>query len=343
MGAAPLGFWITVAFAMGAIIGSFLNVVIWRLPRGKNLSVPGSHCPKCNTPIPAWLNIPLISFLVLGGKCKTCKVPISPRYFCVELLTGVIFAILTRHFGQTMESAAYCLFFAALIAAFFIDLELFIIPDQLNTFAFFVGFTLDLYRWNGGVAQHSPIFGFLPQSVVGGFICAGVFVFIQFLGRGLFKKEAMGDGDVKLARAIGAILPLASALISFFLAIAIGAVTGLAIMLIATRKKGSSKEAQSNEAEEIFDSELSPWWTGFVYLLYLDMLLQFASFCRIPLAKRWLKIWEGDVPQEEIEEDWTPGPTHIPFGPYMVVGALIATFYGQRLLDAYLVWSHIKA
>ncbi len=338
MPTAPLSFWMTVAFFMGAIIGSFLNVVIWRMPRGQNLSVPGSHCPNCNDPIPAYLNIPLFSFLVLGAKCRNCRKPISWRYFAVELLTAILFVLLTRHFGQTLESVGYCLFFAALTAAFFIDLELFIIPDQLNTFALGMGIAVDGWRIYGGHTSHKLMFGLLPHSIFGAISCAGVFVGIQFLGRALFRKESMGDGDVKLARAIGALLPLGLALVSFLLAIAIGAVVG--IVSLAFAKKQPEVEAFDEHAEEA--QEMQPWWAGFVYLVFGDLLLQFCAFLRIPAAMKLLNSWEGEVPPELEDEEWNPGPTHIPFGPFMVTGALVSVFLGDRLITMYLNWAGIR-
>src|SRR5205085_2080580 len=149
-------------------------------------------------PLAAWENIPLVSFLALRARCRTCKGAISWRYFCVELLTGVVFLVLVRHFGPTVQALAYCLFAAALIAAFFIDTAHFIIPDEINTFALLVGISFDLWGVFTKLPGHELIAGWLPRSIVGAMICAGVFVFIQLLGLVLFRKDAMGDGDVKL-------------------------------------------------------------------------------------------------------------------------------------------------
>src|ERR1041384_1807799 len=97
------------AFLFGAIVGSFLNVVVYRLPRGESLSYPGSHCPKCDRPLAAYENIPLVSFLALRARCRTCKAPISWRYFCVELITALAFVAIYLRFGQSIETVAYCL------------------------------------------------------------------------------------------------------------------------------------------------------------------------------------------------------------------------------------------
>lgn len=132
--AVPFGFWSVVAFVLGCMIGSFLNVCIYRMPREMSIVHPRSHCPKCGYMIPALLNIPLVTWLYLRGKCANCGTPISIRYFLVELLTGVVFLLTWIRFGP--ESAgvaiAYCVLLAGFIAATFIDFEHFIIPDEIT-------------------------------------------------------------------------------------------------------------------------------------------------------------------------------------------------------------------
>jgi leader peptidase (prepilin peptidase)/N-methyltransferase len=337
----PEATWTVIAFMFGAIIGSFLNVVIWRMPRGENLSHPASHCPFCDRKLAAWENIPFISFLALRARCRTCKHPISWRYFGVELLTAVLFAVLERHFGPTVETVAYCLFAAALIPAFFIDLELFIIPDQLNTFALFCGIALDIW----GILHHDPhhalLWGWLPRSILGAIICAGVFVFIQVLGYALFKKESMGDGDVKLARAIGAMLPIGQALVSFLLAIGTGAVIGIGMILWQkTRPVKGQEEDEQDEGSEEEEENLPPVpiLHRLSYLVFLDLLIQFGAFLRIPAAVKIYKEWGGELLEDE-EDDFVAGPTHIPFGPYMIAGAFLALFVGDRIVQWYLHFS----
>jgi leader peptidase (prepilin peptidase)/N-methyltransferase len=302
------------------VIGSFLNVVIWRLPRGKNLSHPGSHCPNCGHKISALENIPFLSFLALRARCRGCKNPISWRYPGVELLTALVFLAIVWKFGGTVQSVAYCLFSAALIAAFFIDLELFLIPDELNTFALFCGFSLDLFR----ISQHGTAalkWGWLPPSVFGAVVCAGVFVAIQLLGYGLFRKEAMGEGDVKLARAIGALLPLQQALVSFFLAVAVGAVVGigrLVFLSTAGRLTPEVEEAEnesSNEEEE--DDEYGAGYivlSGLMYLVFLDLAAQCVDFFKRVTSGQKKKALTDE------EDDFVATPGHIPYGPFMVAG-----------------------
>lgn len=343
----PETFWGALAFVVGAIIGSFLNVVIWRLPRGGSLIHPSrSYCPKCSTPLRAYDNIPLISFLLLGARCRTCRAPISWRYFWVELLTASLFLVLILHFGPTVEGVAYCLFAAALIASLFIDLEHFLIPDQLNTFALLVGIGLNVW----GIASGAPnalLWGWLPRALPGAMICAGVFVLIQIVGLLLFRKDAMGDGDVKLARAIGAMLPLSQALVSFLFAIAAGAVLGTVMMvwqLVRAAKEEQQERAGEPEGgegeEEPKPTPLSEQMVnGLCYILFCDLLLQASAYLRNLIARKEVAQERRESLVEE--EDFVPGLTHIPFGPYMVVGVLLAIFFGDRLVHWYLDWAHL--
>src|SRR5580692_6803300 len=130
----PFHFWTVAFFVLGSIVGSFLNVCIYRMPLEQSIVSPPSHCPHCNYSIPWYLNIPLFTWLFLRGKCANCGAPISIRYFLVELLTGVIFALSWIAFGHesALLSLVYCLFLSGLIAGTFIDFEHFIIPDEIT-------------------------------------------------------------------------------------------------------------------------------------------------------------------------------------------------------------------
>lgn len=265
--------------------------------------------------------------------------PITWRYFIVELLTAILFAGLVSHFGPVGQSLFWCLFFAALMAAFFIDLELYIIPDELNAFALGMGIAADLYCVLNGVAGHELLGGWLPRSIAGAMLCAAIFVLIQLLGQALFHRDAMGDGDVKLARAIGAMLPLSLALVSFFFAIAIGAVVGVAMLAFQSRSAAASAQPDDMELEP--EDGMTPIRTtllyGVLYITFLDLALQIGAALKIQFI---CKLVESLSPsEEETPEDFVPGPTHIPFGPYMVAGALLAVFWGQTLLNSYLKWA----
>jgi len=138
----PFGFWAFVFFVFGCLVGSFLNVCIYRMPIGQSIVSPPSHCPYCGYAIPFYLNIPLVTWLMLRGKCANCRAPISIRYFLVEFLTGLLFLACCLRFGGNSFALAlvYCLFVAGLVVATFIDLEHFIIPDEITIGGIVVGF-----------------------------------------------------------------------------------------------------------------------------------------------------------------------------------------------------------
>ena len=140
--AVPSQFWCVVFFALGAIVGSLLNVCIHRLPRGESIVSPPSHCPVCNHAIPWYLNIPLFTWVYLRGKCANCGTAISVRYLFVELLTGLVFLACWLAFGSqsALLALVYCLFLSGLIVATFIDLEHFIIPDEITLGGIVAGF-----------------------------------------------------------------------------------------------------------------------------------------------------------------------------------------------------------
>lgn len=211
--ALPDSFWYYVAFAYGAIVGSFLNVVIYRLPLGKHLSKPASHCPNCNHLITFWENIPLLSFLFLRARCSDCKTPISWRYICVELFTGCFWALLYHTIVlpyqqlTTWNFIFTALVSSVLIALVFIDLDHFLAPDELTRLALILGVGRDiacgvaavlLNEW-GRFKESFLYFGWLPISVVGALCYGGLLFLVSFLGFVLYAK-APGESLVQAAR-----------------------------------------------------------------------------------------------------------------------------------------------
>jgi leader peptidase (prepilin peptidase)/N-methyltransferase len=138
----PFPFWTLCFFVFGSMVGSFLNVCIHRMPRGESIVRPASHCPHCGYAIPGYLNIPLLTWCWLGGRCANCHAPISPRYLLVELLTGLVFAGCWIEFGHlsVLVALVFCMMIAGLIAATFIDFEHFIIPDEITLGGMAAGF-----------------------------------------------------------------------------------------------------------------------------------------------------------------------------------------------------------
>jgi leader peptidase (prepilin peptidase) / N-methyltransferase len=186
--ALPFHFWSLIFFLFGAVVGSFLNVCIYRLPLGQSIVSPPSHCPHCKYSIPWYLNIPLVTWLYLGGKCRNCRAPISIRYFLVELLTAVIFLCCWLACGDQSVGLAlvYAFFLAGLIVATFIDFEHFIIPDEITMGGMVAGFVCSFFL--PALHDQTSLSGAMKLSLLGMAIGAGVIYLILragklFLGR----------------------------------------------------------------------------------------------------------------------------------------------------------------
>ena len=218
-------FWGVVSFVLGAVIGSFLNVCIWRIPEEKSIVFPSSHCPKCGTSIRPYDNIPILSWLALRGRCRDCGEAISPRYPLVELLTGLLSLALGWLYGPSLPYLAAFLFAAALVVITFIDLDHQIIPDVISL---------------PGI----PVFLLLAVFVMGvgfwdsllGVLVGGGFLYLIAVGYELLtKREGMGGGDIKLLAMIGAFLGWQSLFFVVFMSSILGALVG--VVLIALKGK----------------------------------------------------------------------------------------------------------
>jgi leader peptidase (prepilin peptidase)/N-methyltransferase len=192
----PFHFWSLTFFVLGCIVGSFLNVCIYRMPLDLSVVSPPSHCPHCKYSIPFYLNIPLVTWLALRGRCKNCGAPISPRYFIVELLTGIAFLSCWLKFGDanhplpSLALALVCaVFLAGLICATFIDFEHFIIPDEITLGGIVVGFAAS-FLLPSLQGAHTPGEG-MVNSLLGAVIGAGVIYGILRLGKLLFGRQKL--------------------------------------------------------------------------------------------------------------------------------------------------------
>jgi leader peptidase (prepilin peptidase) / N-methyltransferase len=187
----PFHFWSAAFFIFGAAVGSFLNVCIYRMPRGMSIVSPPSHCPGCNYSIPWYRNVPLVTWLWLRGKCANCRGSISPRYFLVELLTGIAFLASWLAVGRLspLLALAYCLIIAGFIAASFIDFEHFIIPDEITIGGMVAGFLCSLavpllHKVNDPLTA-------LKQSALGMIVGGGVVYAILRIGKLLFGRQKL--------------------------------------------------------------------------------------------------------------------------------------------------------
>ena len=346
-------FWVVTTFLFGVSIGSFLNVVIYRLPRASatlNLAKPASSfCPNCSHQQTAADLIPLLSFLALGRRCRSCKQPISSRYFWVELLTGLVFVVLYLHFLQDIPNAvALILFTAVLIPIFFIDLATFEIQTSLNLLIFVIAVGRDV----GGIALHEPdhalLWGWLPRSLFGAAVGIAIFGVIRISGWLWRGVEAMGLGDVLLARAMGAMLvsvvPIGmnpARLIPIWVLFSCfsGIVVGPALILFRRRQEKTSKVTSETETEATEEPEEDFGREGTFGQQIMDI-----GYC----------FWLGDAveyvyclfaglrgkPCEEVPfDDSVPAPTAIPFGPFLVIGFLATVFWGEWVTAAYLAYA----
>ena len=285
---------ILASLALGLVVGSFLNVVAYRLPimlerawreelaaatggtattapaetapgqERFNLAWPASRCPSCRKPIQAWQNVPVLSFILLRGRCASCQAPISPRYPIVEAFTGLISVAVAWHFGATPATAAALVLTWFLVALSLIDLDHKLLPDSLTLPLLWLGLLLALFEPGG-----APVFADLRSSVIGA--AAGYLsLWLVFqLFRLLTGKEGMGYGDFKLLAALGAWLGWQLLPLVIVLSAAVGSLVGVA--LIATGRRSRQAEipfgpylAGAGWLALLFGRELTAWYLALV-------------------------------------------------------------------------------
>ncbi len=240
-----------IAFLFGLVIGSFLNVCILRIPADKSIVVPASSCPNCGKAIAPYDNIPVLSWLFLGGKCRNCKARISVMYPAVELLTGLLFVGCYFVFGLTVEGLKWAVFAALLVVLTITDLRERILPDEVNFFGLGAGLLFSLFTKpldGTSLWLANRWFDFPPPQMALSFADAALGAvagsgLLWVVAEGYFRlrgREGMGLGDVKMMSAVGAFLGLKRTLMTVLTGSLIGSVIG--ILLIAVSKKGRDYE-----------------------------------------------------------------------------------------------------
>ena len=229
----PELFWIAFAFLFGSIVGSFLNVCIYRMPREESVVTPPSRCPGCKKPIQWYDNIPVLGWFALGGKCRHCKKRISWRYPFVEALTGLATVGTLYRFGFTPHGLVYLVLVYALIVVSFIDIDFQIIPDEISVGGAGLGLLLSIV-WPSLHGVHTWVQGW-QQASLGILVGGGSLYVTGMLGDFLFKKESMGGGDIKLLAMAGAFLGWKVVLITFLISPMIALIPGL--MMIIFKKE----------------------------------------------------------------------------------------------------------
>lgn len=255
-----------IVIILGASLGSFINVVVYRLPEGLSLINPPSRCPKCYTRLKPKDNIPIFGWLVLGGKCRYCASPIPPRYPLVELATAILFGLAFWDFGFTWASVGAFLFVPFLVVLGLIDFDQMILPNSLTMGGMLTGIVFQGVRGALDSGQWTAAWDKSLESLLSAFIGLFLFEAIRWVGTKIFKQDAMGGGDPKLAAMIGAWLGWQLMLVSGFLACLLGSIVGMSGIVLG--KLGRKQQ--------------------------------------------------------------------IPFGPFLVVGALLSLFWGEPLLNWYL-------
>lgn len=293
-------------FALGLVFGSFLNVCIYRLPLGKSVVAPRSACPRCGKPIAPYDNLPVLSWLILRGRCRQCKAPISPRYLAVEMLTGLLFLGCYVHFGLTLAMLKCMVLGFLLLGLIFTDAETKLLPDALTLPGLALGIVLSLLvPVNDLAAQLMPGLVSLPVSgevswrlwslldsllglaVGASFLYGAAAIYLRARG-----VEGMGFGDVKLMAMIGAFLGTKLTVLTIFAASLAGSLFGVSTVLAVWLKRRRRIVAHGNPSAE---ARRRAWQSARMALRFYEM----------------------------------------PFGVFLGSMALLAFFFGNRLLHWY--------
>jgi len=236
------------AFFFGAVIASFLNVVIWRLPRGESIVSPPSHCPKCGASIRWYQNVPILSWIALRGRCARCKAPISPRYILIETLGGCLFLAIYLRFGLSLITPVLWVWTAFAIAGSFIDFDHKLLPDFATVGGMILGLAYHAVTsvlLFCGPTPRSPLGLFdypIVRSVLGLALGFGLLWLVRHLGSKAFRREAMGMGDVLLMGAIGALFGPTAVLFALIASSLLGSVVGLSMVALSKVKLGRFAE-----------------------------------------------------------------------------------------------------
>ena len=273
--------WVLV---LGACVGSFLNVVIARVPKGRSIVSPPSSCPNCQKRIAWYDNIPLFSWLVLRARCRNCGLPISPRYPMVELLAALLVFAVWRQLGPQWSALGFAIFVCALLALTFIDLDTWLLPHQITWPLLGLGLLSPL--WNPELSW--------MEAGIGAVLGFGAFAAIALVGEKILRKETMGWGDVWLLAAIGAWLGWPALLPVVLLSAIQGSVVGIVLLLAGSGPAEKERRERARQANE----------------------KAAASLAAAPTAT------ESVPPPAESDDDWVPPPHALPYGPFLALAAL---------------------
>lgn len=317
--------WIEPVFTLfllvlGLCIGSFLNVVIARVPLEQSIVHPRSRCPKCGHVLAWYENIPLLSWLALRARCRGCATPISVRYPLVELLTGLLFFACLRRFGWTYELVPALVLVTLLVPLTFIDLDHWILPLSMTVSGTLAGLVLAVPRG----MEH------FWDALLGAAVGFLAFRLMEYVGWKVFKKEALGAGDKYLVAMLGAFLTWRALLGILLFASMQGAVVGILMLALTGRAGPRGAEAAAPEKPSEEDAEDEPpltmtWeftWAGLP--VWKRLLL-------VPFCLLFQPIPDAPLDEHGVEEDWVPDRTSIPFGPWLALAGLEVLLLGPWL------------
>lgn len=238
----------TLAFVIGACVGSFLNVCIGRWPHNESVVHPRSRCPRCGQAIAWFDNVPIVSWLVLRGRCRACGLPISPQYPAIELVVGLLWLAALAYYGATFTAVRVAVFATLMLGIAVTDARHYLIPDgfTVNGLAFLMLTSLASVFWGGPGPFALPY-----DALLGACAGAGAIAIVGWLGEVVLKREAMGFGDVTLMAVVGAAVGPSRSLLVLFIGAALGAATFLAVVYPAVRLRGAPRGEQ-------LDLELAP-------------------------------------------------------------------------------------
>jgi leader peptidase (prepilin peptidase)/N-methyltransferase len=271
-------------FILGLLFGSFANVCIWRIPRKEEIVFTPSHCPKCLGGIKWYDNVPVLSYLLLGRKCRSCKAEISWRYPVIELMSGLLFLGVYLRFGPEWRLVGYIPFVWAMLVISAIDIEHYIIPDVISLSGLALGLLFALGA-TFGLPLDLSVFGSgdilsrwpLLDSAIGVIMGGGFLWLAAWVGEKVFRQEAMGGGDIKLAAMIGAFFGWKAILVGFFMAFLSGSIAGIVLIIIGKAKNNEAPDGVRPRAMVPFGPFLalggiiSLFWGKELLNLYLSL------------------------------------------------------------------------
>lgn len=311
---------------LGAMVGSFLNVVIARLPAGESVVRPRSRCPQCKRAIAWYDNIPIVSYLLLRGRCRGCATRISVRYPLVELLMACLAAALFVRFGISYDLLVWFPLTAALLAITFLDIDHWWVPDVITfpgmVFAFATAFL------PGGISPQASLWGLVPALL----LWAIAWVFLKVTGR-----EGLGFGDIKLLALLGLALGALGGITVLMLAAVQGAIVGTVVLL--TGGHGGARASASSEDQKTHEDQSAPEraneQTNGDGGAKADEGSGGGNGRTAEQAKADHAIEDDDDADDDgdddDEDDWQPPPHAIPFGPFLVLAALEVVFFPEVL------------